>query len=81
VLLFFSFDRVIVNMQEGCVIVGEIEDNDQQKSLLKKRIIRGKIVHFKKMCKMSLKKEAWKGENLSAFSRISWFISETIRRY
>jgi hypothetical protein len=30
-MLFFSFDIDIVNMQEGYVIVGEIENKDQQK--------------------------------------------------
>ena len=73
---FFSFDNVIVNMQEGCVIAIEIEDNDQQKSLWKRRIIKGLTVCFKKTCKMLLIREVWKGENLSGFSAISFFISE-----
>ena len=79
VMLFFRFNSAIVNMQEGWVIAGEIEDNDQQKSLLKKHITSGKIVYFKKMGKMTLKREAWKVEKLSAFSTIKLFNTETIR--
>jgi hypothetical protein len=78
-MLFFSFDSVIVNVQEGCVIAGKIEDNEQQKSPLKKHITRGGIVYFKKRCKMSLKKEGWNGANLSVFSTIKLSNSKTVR--
>jgi hypothetical protein len=78
-MLFFSFDIDIVNMQEGYVIVGEIENKDQQKWLLKEHITRGEIVYFNKTGKMSLKREARKVEKLSACSTIKLFNTESIR--
>jgi hypothetical protein len=78
-MLFFSFDSVIVNMQEGYVIAGEIENKYQQKQLLKEHITIGEIVFFNKKGKMSLKREAWKVEKLSACSTIKLFNTESIR--
>jgi hypothetical protein len=66
-------------MQKECFIAGEIEDNDQQESLLKKRVTQGEIVCFKKTGEMTLKRVAWKVEKLSAFRIIKLFKTEIIR--